>query len=343
MPCRVVLSEAVDGCICFIRKIQHGGDWERSRPQGQKNVHNILLTVRPLSGACGHGAEMLLILTKLFFTWLLPDIFRYDSPKKCPTILYAVSLWLKPVSATGARKCPDPLLVWVKGNALNNPQSTYPHVIISTVWTVFVFKYTIDWSSMDRWSSQHSSRVKPQTSHIHGVNNLRQEGRQIGRYADTQVCRQAGMQTGRYADRTVYRQACRQAGMQTGRYADRQVCRHTGMQTGRYADMTVYRQVCGQAGMQTGRYADRQACRQAGMQTGRHSDRQVCRQAGMQTGRYADRLADRQVCRQAGIQAGMHTGRYADNQVCRQAGMQKDRQADRQAGGRLLWGKPNEL
>ena len=24
--CRVILSEAVDGCICFTRKIQHGGD-----------------------------------------------------------------------------------------------------------------------------------------------------------------------------------------------------------------------------------------------------------------------------------------------------------------------------
>ena len=99
--CRVVLSEAVDGCIWFTRKIQHGGDWRRSRPQGPKNVHNFLLTVRPLSWACGHGTEMLLILRKLFLTWLLPDIFRYDSPKKCPTILYAVNLWLKHVSATG--------------------------------------------------------------------------------------------------------------------------------------------------------------------------------------------------------------------------------------------------
>ena len=77
--------------------------WVRpSRTQGPKNVHNFLLTVRPLSWACGHGTEMLLILKNLFLTWLLPDIFRYDSPKKCPTILYAVNLWLKPVSATGA-------------------------------------------------------------------------------------------------------------------------------------------------------------------------------------------------------------------------------------------------
>ena len=283
---------------------------------------------------------------KLFLTWLLPDIFRYDSPKKCPTILYVVNLWLKPVSA---RKCPDPLLVRVKGNALNNPQSTHPQVIIctsfilSTVWTVSFFKYTIDWSSVDRWSSQHSSRVKPQTSHIHGVNNLRQEGRQIGRYADWQLCRQAGMQTGKYADIQI----CRQAGMQTGRYADRtvyrQACRQAGMQTGRYADIQVCRQAGMQTGRYTGRYADRQVCRQAGMQTGmqtgRYVDRQVCRQAGMQTGRYAGRYADRQVCRQAGMQIY----RYADRQVCRQAGMQKDRQADRQAGGRLLWGKPNRL
>ena len=47
--CRGPLSEAVDGCICYTRKKQHGGDWERSRPQGPKNVHNFLMTVRPLS------------------------------------------------------------------------------------------------------------------------------------------------------------------------------------------------------------------------------------------------------------------------------------------------------
>ena len=49
---------------------------------------------------------MLLILKKLFSTWLFHDIFRYDSPKKCPTILYADNLWLKPVSATGASMSP---------------------------------------------------------------------------------------------------------------------------------------------------------------------------------------------------------------------------------------------
>ena len=100
---RVVPSEAVDWCICFILEIQHGCDWERSRPQGPKNVYSFLMTMRPLIWACGHGTEMLLILKKIFSTWLFPYIFRYDSPKKCPTILYAVNLWLKPVPATGAR------------------------------------------------------------------------------------------------------------------------------------------------------------------------------------------------------------------------------------------------
>ena len=59
------------------------------------------MSVRPLSWACGHGTEMLLILKELFLTWLLPYIFRYDSPKKCPTILYAVNLWLKPFQPLG--------------------------------------------------------------------------------------------------------------------------------------------------------------------------------------------------------------------------------------------------
>ena len=65
--CRIVLSEAVDGCICFTWKIQHGGDLEQSRPQDPKNVHNFLSTVRHLSWACGHGTEMLLILKKNYF------------------------------------------------------------------------------------------------------------------------------------------------------------------------------------------------------------------------------------------------------------------------------------
>ena len=90
------------------KKIQHGGDWEWSRTQGPKNFHNILLTVRPLSWAYGHW-KMLLILKKLFSTWLLSSIFRFDSPKKCPTNLYAVNLWLKSVSATGATETPTSL------------------------------------------------------------------------------------------------------------------------------------------------------------------------------------------------------------------------------------------
>ena len=69
----VVLFEAVDWCICFTRKIQHGGDWKRSRPQGPKNVHNFLLTVRPPSRARGHGTKLLLILKKIFSTCLFRD------------------------------------------------------------------------------------------------------------------------------------------------------------------------------------------------------------------------------------------------------------------------------
>ena len=45
---------------------------------------------------------MLLILKKLFATRSFSDIFRYDSPKKFPTILFAANLWLKPASATKA-------------------------------------------------------------------------------------------------------------------------------------------------------------------------------------------------------------------------------------------------
>ena len=48
-----------------------GGDWERSRPQGPKNVHNLLLAVRPLSWACGHGTEM----SKTIFDLITPRYF----------------------------------------------------------------------------------------------------------------------------------------------------------------------------------------------------------------------------------------------------------------------------
>ena len=65
---RDVLSEAVDCCIRFkINVFQHGGDLET---QGPKNVHNFLMTVRKISWACDLVAEMLLILKKVFSTWL---------------------------------------------------------------------------------------------------------------------------------------------------------------------------------------------------------------------------------------------------------------------------------
>ena len=64
--CRGTLSVAVDWCIWYTRKMHHGSDWERSRPHGQRNVHNFSMTVRPTSYACGHATEMLLILKKYF-------------------------------------------------------------------------------------------------------------------------------------------------------------------------------------------------------------------------------------------------------------------------------------
>ena len=46
---------------------------------------------------------MFLILKQTIFDLITPRYFPiYDSPKKYPTILYAVNLWLNPVSATGA-------------------------------------------------------------------------------------------------------------------------------------------------------------------------------------------------------------------------------------------------
>ena len=77
----VGLSEAVDWCICFTRKIQHGGEWERSRPQGPKNVHNFLMTVRHLSWACGLGTEMLLILKKTILDLIIERYFQIGQPK----------------------------------------------------------------------------------------------------------------------------------------------------------------------------------------------------------------------------------------------------------------------
>ena len=52
--------------------------WRWLWPQGPKNAHNFLMTVRPLSWACRHGTEMLLILKKLFLTWLLPEEMSHD-------------------------------------------------------------------------------------------------------------------------------------------------------------------------------------------------------------------------------------------------------------------------
>ena len=73
------------------------------------------MTVRPLSSNVT-GSKII---------YFRPDYptgsLIYDRPKKCPTILYAVNLWLKPVSATGAshnahcfviNKC-GPLTVWI--------------------------------------------------------------------------------------------------------------------------------------------------------------------------------------------------------------------------------------
>ena len=99
-----VLFEVVVLLYSFYQKkisvFQHGGDWERSRTQGPKNVKNFLTIVRKMSWACDLVANMSLIKTKS--TWLCEARLRYDRPNKCPTILYGVNLWLKPgVSATG--------------------------------------------------------------------------------------------------------------------------------------------------------------------------------------------------------------------------------------------------
>ena len=64
-----------------INVFQHGGDWERFRSQGLKNVHNFLMTVRKMSWACDIVAKMLLI-------------------QKKTTCIF---LDMKPISATAAR------------------------------------------------------------------------------------------------------------------------------------------------------------------------------------------------------------------------------------------------
>ena len=81
----------VDSRFRFTRKMnvfKHCGDWERSRPQGPKNAHNFLMTVRNIRWACDRVAEILLILINLFSTWLIEASLIYELPKKCATILY---------------------------------------------------------------------------------------------------------------------------------------------------------------------------------------------------------------------------------------------------------------
>ena len=84
LPCRPLRGR---GWMYLLYPKKHGCDWEWSRPHGPKNLHSLLMNVRPLSWACGHVSEMLLILRKYFWPDYAP-IF----PKKCPTILYAVNL-----------------------------------------------------------------------------------------------------------------------------------------------------------------------------------------------------------------------------------------------------------
>ena len=75
---RVVLSEAVDWCLCFTWKFQHGGDWERSRPQSPKNVHNFFsncanteLSMQALNWNVTDSKKMIfdLIMPRYFPIW----------------------------------------------------------------------------------------------------------------------------------------------------------------------------------------------------------------------------------------------------------------------------------
>ena len=54
-----------------INVFQHGADWERSRPQGPKNVHNLLMAVRKMNSAYGYVTEMLVILKKTIFDLII--------------------------------------------------------------------------------------------------------------------------------------------------------------------------------------------------------------------------------------------------------------------------------
>ena len=96
-----MLTSILEVVLLLTRKIQHqhGGDWERSRPQALPSPRTEKCP--QLFNDCDLWAEHAGMelkcywFLKLFLTWLLPDILRYDSPKQCPTILYAVNLWLK--------------------------------------------------------------------------------------------------------------------------------------------------------------------------------------------------------------------------------------------------------
>ena len=99
---------------------------------------------------------------KLFLTWLLPDISRYDSPKKCTTILYAVNLWLKPVSATGAGL----LLYTVPLNdglaefaTWSSPANTR-HVMLNQCW-VKSMTLAQHWSNIESMSCVCWERIDP--------------------------------------------------------------------------------------------------------------------------------------------------------------------------------------
>ena len=53
----------------------------------------LVMSVRPLSWAYGHGTGMLLILKKAIFDPITPRYFPIWQSKECPTILCAVNLW----------------------------------------------------------------------------------------------------------------------------------------------------------------------------------------------------------------------------------------------------------
>ena len=103
LACCGVLPEALDWWICFTPKIQHDGDWERSRPRGPKNVHNFLSNDSATSELSTRAWNWNVTDSKKTIFDLI--IFRYFpiwQSKEMSHDLYAVNLWLKPVSATGA-------------------------------------------------------------------------------------------------------------------------------------------------------------------------------------------------------------------------------------------------